>query len=754
MALDNKTIKEEGFSPMNYSEDMLVHSVDDLATALIQLEPYDSSGISHFRESLKEVMENGSFSEPVKKKLKEALGKIERVIEGKSSATEAALIETGKIIEEVMQEMAPQEFASAPKSFVSEEEVEALEKKELKYFSNDADHSLIKEFIVESMELITWAEEALLTLENDPDDGEAIATVFRAFHTIKGTSSFLELKIVSELAHHTESLFSQVREGSIRYGGGYAEVALYSVDMIKEVIRLVEEALRGKPLLKPPGYNELIHLLQHPEQACALRGVEEITPPSARLGDILVSQGVVKREELEEAAQKKGDKPLGVELLKLKTVSIKDVARALRTQKRMQGVTPELESSVRVRTDRLDKLIDMVGEMVIAHSMVTQDSMKMGEDYYEFQQRVSHTGKIVRELQDLSMSIRMVPLKSIFQRMTRLVRDLANKSGKHINFLTFGEETEVDRNMVDLVADPLMHMVRNSVDHGIEFPEEREKNGKFREGTIKLSAYHSAGNVVIEIEDDGRGLDRDVIFARAREKGLISDVSLHTERDILNLIFEPGFSTADKVTDISGRGVGLDVVKKNITALRGKIEVQSNAGKGCVFKVRAPLTLAIIDGMIIRAGKERYVIPTVSIVKALQPQEKDLSTVLKKGEMLFLQGKFIPLLRLGDLFDIEDAQSEPTQAIVVVVEDNERHTGIVVDELLGQQQIVIKSLGEALRDFRGVSGGAIMSDGRVGLILDVGGLVKLAHAEQAEWEDRRRVKEITKIEKEDKHELS
>jgi two-component system chemotaxis sensor kinase CheA len=200
--------------------------------------------------------------------------------------------------------------------------------------------------------------------------------------------------------------------------------------------------------------------------------------------------------------------------------------------------------------------------------------------------------------------------------------------------------------------------------------------------------------------------------------------------------------------------VGLDVVKKNITALRGKIEVQSNAGKGCVFKVRAPLTLAIIDGMIIRAGKERYVIPTVSIVKALQPQEKDLSTVLKKGEMLFLQGKFIPLLRLGDLFDIEDAQSEPTQAIVVVVEDNERHTGIVVDELLGQQQIVIKSLGEALRDFRGVSGGAIMSDGRVGLILDVGGLVKLAHAEQAEWEDRRRVKEITKIEKEDKHELS
>ena len=463
-----------------------------------------------------------------------------------------------------------------------------------------------------------------------------------------------------------------------------------------------------------------------------MREVEEITPPSARLGDILVSQGVVKREELEEAVEKQGEKPLGVELLKLKTVSIKDVAKALRTQQRMQGATPGFESSVRVRTDRLDKLIDMVGEMVIAHSMITQDSMKMGEEYYEFQQRVSHAGKIVRELQDLSMSIRMVPLKSTFQRITRLVRDLGNKSGKHINLFTFGEETEVDRNMVDLITDPLMHMVRNSVDHGIELPEEREKNGKPREGTIKLSAYHSAGNVVIEIEDDGRGLDRDVIFARAQAKGLISDASSLTERDILNLIFEPGFSTADTVTDISGRGVGLDVVKKNITALRGKIELQSNPGKGCVFKVRAPLTLAIIDGMIIRVGKERYVIPTVSIVRALQPQEKDLSTVLKKGEMLSLQGKFVPLVRLANLFDIEEAQSDLTQALVVVVEDNERHTGIVADELLGQQQIVIKSLGEALRGLRGISGGAIMPDGRVGLILDVGGLVKLAHAEEAE----------------------
>ncbi len=732
MALDNTLGKEEGFSPVNYSGDMLVRSLDDLAAALIQLEPDDSSGLSRFRESLKGVMENGSFSEPVKKKLKEALGKIEGMIEGKSPATEAALIETGKLIEEVMEKTTQEEFASAPKNDAPGEDVEALEKEELNYFSQDADNSFIKEFVVESSELISGAEEALLTLENDPDDAEAIATVFRAFHTIKGTSAFLELKIISELAHHAESLFSQVREGVIRYGGGYAEVALYSVDMIKEVIRSVEEALRGKPLLKPHGYDALIHLLQYPEQARALREVEEITPPSARLGDILVSQGVVKREELEEAVEKQGEKPLGVELLKLKTVSIKDVAKALRTQQRMQGATPGFESSVRVRTDRLDKLIDMVGEMVIAHSMITQDSMKMGEEYYEFQQRVSHAGKIVRELQDLSMSIRMVPLKSTFQRITRLVRDLANKSGKRINLFTFGEETEVDRNMVDLITDPLMHMVRNSVDHGIELPEEREKNGKPREGTIKLSAYHSAGNVVIEIEDDGRGLDRDVIFARAQAKGLISDASSLTERDILNLIFEPGFSTADTVTDISGRGVGLDVVKKNITALRGKIELQSNPGKGCVFKVRAPLTLAIIDGMIIRVGKERYVIPTVSIVRALQPKEEDLSTVLKKGEMLSLQGKFVPLVRLANLFDIEEAQSDLTRALVVVVEDNERHTGIVADELLGQQQIVIKSLGEALRGLRGISGGAIMPDGRVGLILDVGGLVKLAHAEEAE----------------------
>jgi two-component system chemotaxis sensor kinase CheA len=369
----------------------------------------------------------------------------------------------------------------------------------------------------------------------------------------------------------------------------------------------------------------------------------------------------------------------------------------------------------------------MVGEMVIAYSMIAQDDIVAQSSNHALQKKVTQTGKIVRELQDLSMSMRMIPLKATFQKMARLVRDVGRKVGKNVNLVTEGEETDIDRNLVDFLNDPLVHMVRNSVDHGIEPPEERIKAGKSPIGTVKLAAYHSAGNVVMEISDDGNGLNKELILKKAIERNLIEKGRVLSDREIYNLIFEPGFSTAQTVTDVSGRGVGMDVVRKNIETLRGQIEISSEMGKGSVFKIYLPLTLAIIDGMVIRVANETYVLPTESIVRSIKPELKDISTVFNEGKVLSMQGKLIPLFKLSDLYDIELKDDQGDQSLIVIVEDDSGQAGIIIDELVGRQQVVVKSLGESMKGIPGISGGAIMPNGRVGLIIDVGGLIRMVH---------------------------
>ena len=465
-----------------------------------------------------------------------------------------------------------------------------------------------------------------------------------------------------------------------------------------------------------------------PEGAGTPEPADETPPP--RVGDILVAQGKVQREDLEAVAAGSRGEPLGVSLVKAKVASASDVGKALRAQERMKGPAVRVESSVRVGTNRLDRLIDMVGELVVAHSMVAQNELVLDGSNHTLQKKVSHTSKIVRELQDISMSMRMIPLKGTFQKMTRLVRDLSRKVGKEVRLVTEGEDTEIDRNMVDIINDPLVHMIRNAVDHGIEPPDVREANGKPATGEINLSAYHSAGSVVVEIRDDGKGLNRDAIIRKALERGVIDNAESMSHHEIDNLIFEAGFSTAEKVTDVSGRGVGMDVVKKNLEALRGQVEIQSEPGEGSIFKMRLPLTLAIIDGMVVRVGNERYVVPTVSIVKTVKPETEQISTLLQKGEMFHLQQNLIPLLRLHRLFKISDANQDLDKGLILVVESNVKKTGLLIDELLGRQQVVIKTLGDTLRDIPGVSGGAVMPDGCVGLILDVEGLIKLAGSEK------------------------
>jgi two-component system chemotaxis sensor kinase CheA len=549
-------------------------------------------------------------------------------------------------------------------------------------WSPDADPELLEGFVAESGEYLQKAESALLELEADPTSTEAVNTVFRCFHTIKGTSAFLGLERVSELAHRAESLMSRVRDREIRLEGGYAELALRSIDVLTELVRAVGAALAGRPAIEPAGYAALYGALADPEAALARMALE----PGAASA-------------------------LGA----MRTV---DPAAAVHAD--------AVEAWMRVRTDRLDRLVDTIGELVIAHSMIAQDGTVTSSGNEVFGRKVTHASKIVRELQDLSISMRMVPLKGTVQKLARVVRDAAAKSGKQIEFATDGEETEIDRNMVELIADPLVHMIRNAVDHGIELPADREAAGKPRRGTIHVSARHAGGSVVITLTDDGRGLDRAKILDKAIEKGLVESDRGLNDRDLLELIFAPGFSTADKVTDLSGRGVGMDVVRRNIEELRGRIDIESEPGAGSSFSIRLPLTLAITDGMLVRIGSERYILPTVNIQMSFQPEREMLSTVAGRGEIVLLRGDVLPIVRLHRMLGVEGAETDATRGLLVIVGSGERRTALLVDELLGQQQLVAKSLGEGLGRVPGISGGAILGDGRVGLILDVAEIMAIS----------------------------
>lgn len=588
----------------------------------------------------------------------------------------------------------------------------------------DTDLTLLSDFVTECRDLIEGGEAALLSLEADQEDLESVNTVFRAFHTMKGTAGFLGIKLITDLAHRAESLLSRVRDKEIRCTGGYADLALRSIDALKALVESVHDALGGAPLTAPEGYADLLHVLDDPEAAGIDADPTQGPGLEARVGDLLVAAGA-DREEVEQAAAMAGDGPIGVAIARAGAASASEVGKALRTQRRMAG-TEANDSSVRVRTDRLDRLIDMVGELVIAQSQVAQDAVVRAGQQQVLLRKVTHAGKIVRELQGLSMSMRMVPLKATFQKMTRLVRDLAQKGGKQVDFITSGEETEIDRNMVDVIGDPLVHMIRNALDHGVERPETRTAAGKAATGSVHLSAFHAGGNVVVRMEDDGKGLDREKILHKAVDKGLVDPDKNLTDAEVFNLIFEPGFSTADQITEVSGRGVGMDVVKRAIISLRGRIDIASAPGRGTTFTVRLPLTLAITDGMLVRVGEQRYIIPTVSIQMSFRPERGGLSTVTGRGEMVMLRGKLIPIIRLHQLFHLEGAVQDPYGALLVVIDDGARHSAVMVDELLGQQQVVAKSLGEGVGKVAGVSGGAILGDGRVGLIIDPGGLAAMA----------------------------
>jgi two-component system chemotaxis sensor kinase CheA len=390
--------------------------------------------------------------------------------------------------------------------------------------------------------------------------------------------------------------------------------------------------------------------------------------------------------------------------------------------------------TIRVDLDKIERLVNMVGEMVITQAMVAEHSRDIPPgEFQELLEGLEQLAQHTRELRESVMSIRAQPVGSVFSRMPRLVRELAGETGKQVRLITSGENTEVDKTVVENLVDPLTHMIRNSIDHGLERPDEREKVGKPPVGTVHLSAQHRSGRIVIEVSDDGRGIDRQRVLNKAIERGLVQRGSHLSDEEIDNLIFLPGFSTADKVTNISGRGVGMDVVRRNISALGGRIGIYSTPGEGSRFVLSLPLTLAVLDGMVISVGNERFVLPLTNIVESLRPKPNDLHGVVNRWDVIMARGEYVRLVYLHQLFGISGAVTDPTKGLVVLLETEESgRIGLVVDEVIGQQQVVIKSLESNFRRLEGVAAATILGDGRVALILDVSGLQEMSrHAPSA-----------------------
>jgi len=582
------------------------------------------------------------------------------------------------------------------------------------------DESLLRDFIIESLEYIDEIETNTLNLEQEPENKDHINAIFRPFHSIKGVAAFLNLEQIRDLAHDLETLLDQARNDELPMTSQAIDVVLDGADALKAMITRLRDDLEGKV---PEPLDIDISALRKRVKA-AQQGISD-TEKTLKLGEILVEDGATTRESLEEglkAAQAEPSKKIGEILIDEGKVSPKQVSQALRKQSKQAMDT----ATIRVDVKKLDDLIDMVGELVITQSMIRQNPIIQSNMDRKLAKDISQLSSITSELQRTSTSLRMVPIKQTFQRMSRLVRDLSRKVGKSIGVVMEGEDTDIDKNMVDEIYNPLVHMVRNAVDHGIESRKERIKSGKPEKGLVQLKAYHRGGSIVIEISDDGKGLDKDKILKKAIENGVINSSQGLSDQEIYKLIFHPGLSTAKEVTDVSGRGVGMDVVKQAVEKLSGKIEINSVYGKGTSIMTFFPLTMAIIDGITVRVGKERYIIPTGAIRQLLRPPRESYSNVVGRGEMINVMGDLMPLMRLHKFFGIECEHKNPWEAIVAVIEGEDKSECIMVDEIIGEEEVVIKGLGEGLKDIKGVSSGAIMGDGNVGLILDPEGLFELS----------------------------
>ncbi len=558
--------------------------------------------------------------------------------------------------------------------------------------------------------------------------------LFRAFHTIKGNAGFLKIDpTLGSLAHDAETVLSQCRTGELTLQGHSFELILESSALMRVLVNSL-----GHPIGSAPSPDVLDRARQLKE------ALSSITTKKKEVDNKEIETSVGTRGEATASSNGSRVSDSSIDFFQDQSETISDNRNSIRSNDKGESTkSPEASEQVdrdgkpeksqtgsetlRVDRGRLDLLVELIGELVIAESMAQQDALSLSNDPSIIPAKLrnmAQLNRITRTLQELSLSLRMVPLKSTFQKMTRIARDVMRKQDKQVDFVVEGEHTELDKTVVDEIGDPLMHMVRNAIDHGIErTAEERVAAGKSARGRVVLRAFHQSGNIHIEIQDDGRGLNAEKILAKAKQQKIVPEDANLSESEILSLIFEPGFSTAEKVTDVSGRGVGMDVVRRNIQALRGSVDIKTKLGQGSCFTIRMPLTLAIIDGLVVRVGTNRFVIPTLSVTELMQLNGANISTIVEKHSILTVRDQHVPLLRLDRILGLSLSNQESEKGIIVVVQDGPHSAALSVDEVLGQQQVVIKQLGHNMEGCQGVAGGAIMPDGQIGIILDIHGII-------------------------------
>jgi two-component system chemotaxis sensor kinase CheA len=596
--------------------------------------------------------------------------------------------------------------------------------------ADDAD--LLREFITESREHLDNIEHGVLVLENKPADSETLNTVFRAFHTFKGGAGFLNLIPINRLAHVLESLLDLARQGKLTIDAQVIELILRGRDVLKQFLDEIEGQMGGTKPVAPISIPTAMLKAEVQEVIDAVNSGNHVAPAAVEVSAPAPAESPVSLLEqiisLPEAVAAEKAAPMSEPAPAAEAtpaVAAVATAAAAPSAQATTVVAPQ-SAMVKVDTAKLDGLLDLVGEMVIAQSLVGQDLSQFANVNPQFARNMAQLARITKELQRVSMAMRMVPIRGVFQKMARVARDISTKQRKKVNFVTSGEDTELDRGVVEELNDPLLHMIRNSMDHGLETPDKRAAAGKDPVGTLQLRALHQGGNIVVEIQDDGAGLNRERILKKAVERGLTTPDKVHTDEEVFAFIFGAGFSTAEKVTDLSGRGVGLDVVRRNIEKMRGRVDISSQQGKGTTFKISLPLTLAIIDGLIVKVGEERYIIPTLSVRESFRLRPEMLTRLQNRAEVVNVRGRVIPLLRLHQLFGVKPSVKDAAESIVVVVQSGADLRCLLVDGLLHKQEVVIKNLNDMMvHKNHSLAGAAILGDGQVGLILDVNALVHL-----------------------------
>jgi len=568
------------------------------------------------------------------------------------------------------------------------------------------------QYLTSATELVEIIENSLLNLEEDPNQPDLVVEAFGSVHSLKGNSGFMGFSEIEALSSDIENILDSVKTGDLEIDENIITILLSNIEVIKNRLGSIADgtlksSIEEQSEIVPPEPEALTKEVINHESDKQVNTENEIKIELDRIENTEVT----KNEE----------KPKPVNSTKkIQPSDGKDKAKDEKSKlfKRQD---------LRVETTKIDKLFDLVGELITIESMITKSPDLEGLDLPQFNKSANILNKITRELQEISMSIRMTPIEGLFNKMKRLVRDVSVKQHKKVNLSISGQETEMDKNVIDEISDPLVHILRNACDHGVETPEVRKEAGKDEQGKINLSAKYEGNEILIIIEDDGKGIDRDIILNKAIEKGLIdTDGSELTDQEVFMMIFEPGFSTAQTVTDISGRGVGMDVVKKNLEKLQGTIDVYSKLGLGSTFILRIPLTLAIMEAMLISIGEAVFALPILALRESFICDMENINKTMDGLEVVNIRNEIMPVIRLHELLNIEPKSHNLDEGIMIIIETREKKVCLFADSILGQQQAVIKTLGDFIGKVAGITGCMVLGDGSIGLILDIESLIKLS----------------------------